>query len=238
MTDIKLPPLAKIFDLILSKPAKGPIFSLAISVLGENYDNLSEEEVTEHIEYNAKDLDECFLNSNLVDKEFKILNETPLIIEVLANEKYKLVKKLEKLDGRKFEDLILILMDKLGLKESTNSFKCNNKRDDSLCLDLEAKYISNSIVSGHVFVQAKWKNDCNKQVNLNELKSFAGGILACIHNKSKTLGRFYPAALIYITSVTYSKEAKEYAKNMGITCIDGTKFIELLLENALTKFLQ
>ena len=46
MTDIKLPPLAKIFDLILSKPAKGPIFSLAISVLGENYDNLSEIKLT------------------------------------------------------------------------------------------------------------------------------------------------------------------------------------------------
>ncbi len=229
---IKKTSIDKIYKMMLSRVSKGYFIDIARSAIGEYCVDLSEDEINEHLESCKEKLDSYIRNSPDVDKKFKIILDEPLSLQIYRNDEYKLLKLFKQLDGAKFEDMIVIILKRMGLKKiKTNR---GGKGNDSLCVDIEAEYLG-PIFSCLLYIQAKWKEDEKTQINLNDLKSYIGGVSQVIHKQSANKGKYYTNSLIYVTSALFAEDAIEYANNMGVKCIDGLTLAKIIIQYNLTK---
>ncbi len=229
---IKKPSIDKIYKMMLSSASKGYFIDIARIAISEYCADLSEDEINEHLESCKENLDAYIQNSPDVNKKFKIIHDDPLSLQIYRNDEYKLLKKIKQLDGAKFEDMIAIILKRMGFK----NIKINRdgKGNDSLGIDIEAEYYG-PIFTCLLYIQAKWKEDEKTQVNLNDLKSYVGGVSQVIHQQSANKGIYYTNSLIYVTSALFAKDAIEYANNVGVKCIDGLALAKMIIKYNLTK---
>ena len=228
---IKKPAIDKIYKMMLSSASKGYFIDIARIAISKYCTDLSEDEINEHLESCKENLDAYIQNSPDVNKKFKIIHDDPLSLQIYRNDEYKILKKFKKLDGTKFEEIVGILFQRTGFKNI--NINRNGIGNDSLCIDIEAEYLA-PIFSCFLYGQAKWKKDEKTQINLNDLKMFMGGVSHAIYNQSMSKGKFCANSLVYITSTLFSKDALEFAKTMGIICIDGLMLAEMIIKYKLT----
>lgn len=228
----KKTPIDKIYKMMLSSVKKGYFIDIARSAMSEYCTELSEDEINEHLESCKENLDSYIRNSPDVNKKFKIIIDDPLSLQIYRNDEYKLLKIFKRLNGPKFEDMIAIILKRMGFKEI--KINRDGKENDSLGIDIEAEYFG-PIFSCLLYIQAKWKEDEKTQINLNDLKSYIGGVSQVIHKQSVNKGKHYTTTLVYVTSALFAKEAIEYANNMGVKCIDGLTLAKIIIKYKLTK---
>lgn len=228
----KKPPIDKIYKMMLSSVKKGYFIDIARSAMSKYCTELSEDEINEHLESCKENLDSYIRNSPDVNKKFKIILDDPLSLQIYRNDEYKLLKIFKRLNGTKFEDMIAIILKRMGFKEI--KINRDGKENDSLGIDIEAEYFG-PIFSCLLYIQAKWKEDEKTQINLNDLKSYIGGISQAIHKQSVYKGKHYTTTLVYVTSALFAKDAIEYANNMGVKCIDGLTLAKIIINYKLTK---
>lgn len=228
----KKPPIDKIYQMMLSSVKRGYFIDIARSAMSEYCDELSEDEINEHLESCKEKLDSYIRNSSDVDNKFKIIQDDPLSLQIYRNDEYKLIKIFKRLNGAKFEDMIAIILERMGFEEI--KINRDGKENDSLGIDIEAEYFG-PIFSCLLYIQAKWKEDEKTQINLNDLKSYIGGVSQVIHKQSVNKGKHYTTTLVYVTSALFAKEAIEYANNMGVKCIDGLTLAKIIIKYKLTK---
>ena len=113
----KKPPIDKIYKMMLSSVKKGYFIDIARSAMSEYCTELSEDEINEHLESCKENLDSYIRNSPDVNKKFKIILDDPLSLQIYRNDEYKLLKIFKLLIGTKFEDMIEIILKRMGFKE-------------------------------------------------------------------------------------------------------------------------
>ena len=244
MTKKHLPTVQEIFRYILLKNRKGLISDLAIIAITESCPDLSEDDIAEHVEKNKDALQKYFLSQeDICGKKYSITDYDNYFIKVKHYDCDKYLMPLSKISGEDFAHLSLILLQHI-YPQGKFIETILDKVDDSYCVDIKGDISFSSVNEKiHMIVQCKKKTEFRKEITLNELKQFVGGVKGYIYQQkeNKKISEMHPILLGYFSNAFFHEDAQSYAEKVGIKLIDADKFIKLLirahLTNELTKIL-
>lgn len=237
MTKKHLPTVQEIFHYILLKNRKGLISDLASIAIKERCPDLSEDDIVEHVEKNKDALQNYFLSKeDIYSKKYTITDYDNYFIEVKHYDCDRYLIPLSKISGEEFAHLSLLLLQHVYPRGHFIE-TILDKVDDSYCVDIKGDISFSSVDEKiHMIVQCKKRTEFRKEITLNELKQFVGGVKGYIYQQkeSKKISEMHPILLGYFSNTFFHEDAQNYAKKVGIQLIDADKFIKLLIRSHLT----
>lgn len=148
------------------------------------------------------------------DEETKI--DIKKLINTMNNEvAIELLDKIRNSDPYFFERLVVDLLDKMGYSGENGHAKVTTKSNDG---GIDGVINQDPLGTSTVYIQAKRYKEDNT-VGRSAIQSFYGALAGINADRG-----------VFITTSSYSKGAREFAKNQGIVLVDGIELTDLMLK--------
>lgn len=221
----KFPSYSLIFKKICEVPQKGSFDRLVIDAVQEIDDSFSEDVIKQHLpaieDFCKKD------KHGLIE-----FNDAENFVEIKSDPQYLDFK--EKLDTLSDKDFATLCCDILNKNEKVDmNLVQDNSLEDTLTIDIKG-YVEDRILGRiHIYSQVKC---CSKNIGLNPMKQFVGGVVKHIMDENRSL--VHPYFLTYFSKNGYDEKATEYAEKIGVKCYDSHNLYDFCREYAidLTKY--
>lgn len=153
------------------------------------------------------------------DSEIPTIEQSELSITKIINNKnnetaIELLDSIRNSDPFFFERLVVNLLDKMGYSGENGDVKVTSSSNDG---GIDGIINQDPLGTSTVYLQAKRYKEENV-IGRSAIQGFYGALAGVNADRG-----------VFITTSSFSKGAKEFAKNQGIVLIDGIQLTELML---------
>ena len=197
----------------------------------------SEDEIDDLVEIHLQYVAEILRNKAATAQEngevtiYAIDDEPSPYIKKIEEAYPELLKNIQKMDSREFENICVKILSCLGCDNAECTGGNQDDGVDFYGFGIPNKFNLSIPINSNVFIigQAKRYKHSNI-VKKSELRKFVGGALKKLNDfrKSGRVATLTPVIFAFWTSSDFDIPAKEYAKNMGIWFMNGRTFVEYL----------
>lgn len=201
----KFPPFQDIYKKVCEHPRSGNFRAIIIDAVQEIDDSISEDIIDEYIMY----LESYFKRQDDDVIEFNDTEDFVIVKEQTGYQNF--VKTIDLLTSQSFAALCCDLLNK---NSNIRVYEvAPNSTEDSNTIDIKGYLEEETLGTISIYSQVKCSN---KNIGLNQLKQFVGGVIKNIADENKTI--VHPYILTYFVKNGYDERATEFSSKTGIKC--------------------